>query len=220
MEPNETIQPEDSVAGGQPVVEQPAAEQQPVVEQPVIEPVKSEVEPSPAKKTFWSKVLPWVIVALLFFIGGLATIFFTLYQPLKTELNTAKATITELTDEVAKAKIDKELLTAAQTTIAEQKTAVANANQKTIVYKFLVDVNAARVALEKGDTNSALQAINFARTDLTDLKATNLDAAALSGFAARLDDASKNITEPTLSKSRQALDTLFSNLLLLVNNLP
>ena len=121
---------------------------------------------------------------------------------IQTELDTAKAD-----------------LTAAQTTIAEQTTELAKSNQVKIAYKFLLDVNAARAALEKLDTNTALQAINFAKVDLADLLTTNIDAAATTGFADRLDEAAKNITEPDLLKSRDALDTLYSSLLLLVNNL-
>jgi cytoskeletal protein RodZ len=219
MEPTEEKKPE--VAS---VAETPAAETA----------ATPEVKPAPTKKSFWSKILPWVIVAVIFFLGGVATIYFALYQP---AVNTAKADaaaaeqqIAELSDKVGQAEIDtaaiqteldtaKTDLTAAQTTIAEQTTELAKSNQVKVAYKFLLDVNAARAALEKLDTNTALQAINFAKVDLADLQATNIDAAATTGFADRLDEAANNITEPDLLKSRDALDTLYSSLLLLVNNL-
>lgn len=223
MEPKEEIKP-----GETPAVEQSA------VEQPVVEPTPEGVKPAPAKKSFWSKILPWVIVAVVFYLGGLATIYFAVYQPAKeaaaAAASTAETTIAELTEkagqsEINAASIQTELdtakadLTAAQTAIAEQTAELAKTNQMKIVYKFLVDVNGARAALEKLDTNTALQSINFAKADLTDLQATAIDAASLSGFTDLLDTASSKISEPDLLESRSALDTLYSNLLNLVNNL-
>ncbi len=193
-----------------------------------------EIKTAPAKKSFWSKILPWVIVALVFFLGGVATIYFALYQPAmktaKADAAAAQQQVAELTDKVSQAEIDtaaiqteldtaKADLTAAQATITEQTAELAKSNQMKVAYKFLLDVNAARAALEKLDTNTALQAINFAKTDLADLQATEIDAAATTGFADRLDEAANNISEPDLLKSRDALDTLYSSLLLLVNNL-
>jgi len=218
MEPKEEIKPGET----------------PAVEKPVVEPAKTEVKPAPAKKSFWSKMLPWVIVAVVFYLGGLATIYFAVYQPAKTAAAAAAADadkqITELTDKAAQAEINtaaiqteldttKTDLTAAQTTIAEQTAELAKTNQMKIAYKFLVDVNGARAALEKLDTNTALQSINFAKTDLTDLQATDIDAAAISGFGDLLDTAISKMAEPDLLTSRDALDTLYSNLLNLVNNL-
>lgn len=207
----------------------------PAAETPAAEPAsQEELKPAPAKKSFWSKLLPWVIVAVVFFLGGIATIYFALYQP---AVNTAKADaaaaeqqIAELTDKVGQSEIDtaaiqteldttKADLTAAQTTITEQTVELAKTNQLKVAYKFLLDVNAARAALEKLDTNTALQAINFAKADLAELQTTDIDAAAMTGFADRLDEAASNISSPDLLKSRDALDTLYSSLLLLVNNL-
>lgn len=207
------------------------SEEKPVVENPVIEPAK----PAPAQKSFWSKILPWVIVAVVFFIGGLATIFFAVYQPAKIA---AQKQITELTDQLSQADLDKaaaqseletaksELetvkaeLTTVQFTISEQAVEMAKTNQLKVAYKFLVDVNGARAALKNLDTNTALQSINFAKADLAELEATELDPAALSGFSDRLIEASENISKPDLLKASEALDTLYSNLLNLVNNLP
>lgn len=207
----------------------------PAAETPAAEPAsQEELKPAPAKKGFWGKLLPWVIVAVVFFLGGIATIYFALYQP---AVNTAKADaaaaeqqIAELTDKVGQSEIDtaaiqteldtaKADLTAAQTTITEQTVELAKTNQLKVAYKFLLDVNAARAALEKLDTNTALQAINFAKADLAELQTTDIDAAAMTGFADRLDEAASNISSPDLLKSRDALDTLYSSLLLLVNNL-
>lgn len=206
----------------------------PAVEQPVVEPTKTEVKPAPAKKSFWSKILPWVIVAVVFYLGGLATIFFAVYQPAKDAAAAAAVDadrqITELTDKVAQAEIDmaavqteldtaKADLTAAQTTITDQTVELAKISQMKIAYKFLVDVNGARAALEKLDTNTALQSINFAKADLAELQTTEIDDASISGFGDLLDTATSKMAEPDLLNSRDALDTLYSNLLNLVNNL-
>ena len=89
-----------------------------------------------------------------------------------------------------------------------------------MVYKFIADVNLARVKLETLDVNSSRQAINFAKADLAELQATGIDPDAISGFSASLDEANTNLGQPDLLKSREALNTLYSSLLLLVNNLP
>ncbi len=205
---------------------------------PAVEPgdiTQEMLAPAKAKKSFWSKILPWVIVAVVFYIGGLATIYFALYQPAdktaKADAAAAEQKISELTSQVGQNEIDnaaiqKELdtvkadLTTAQGTITEQTTELAKSNQMKAAYKFLVDVNAARAALEKLDNPTALQAINFAKSDLAELQTTDIDAAALSGFADRLNEAEQSLNESNALKTREALDTLYSNLLLLVNNLP
>ena len=224
---------------------EPAAE---AVPEPISEAVAAtEVKREPlrapaAKNSLWSKALPWVIVALLFYLAGLATIFFAVHQPAKQAAAAAAAAaeqeIASLNNqlsqlELQKSQVQSELdttrgnlvdtqedLTTAQATIEEQLTEVANANVKRLVYKLLGNINSARAALEKLDTASARQALNFAKTDLTELEGTGLAEDALSGFADRLDEAVTNLTETGLEKSRAALETLYSNLLLLVDNLP
>ena len=202
-------------------------------------------EPHPKKK-FWSKVLPWVIVAALFYLGGLATIFFALYQPQKqadtaaiAELS-ASATaaaeadankIIDLTNDYnqalkqysdAQAELDltKAELEANRTIVMDKDAELAAVKLSNLAYKFLVDVSSARIAIEKQDTATARQAINFAKADLEELKSTNVTADVLSGFAEKLNEASSNLTLSGIEKSRSALDSLYSNLLLFIGNLP
>lgn len=271
MEPEEELNPLENLEAVEPVqdAEQAVSETLPA-DEPIAEPVaetiaeptaeapidpviatlpavKTGVKHEPlrapaAKKSFWSKVLPWVIVALVFYLGGLATIYFALYQPAKqaaaAAASAAEQEMTSLNNQVSQLEIQKsqvqseldatrgtlvdaqEDLSAAKATIEEQLTDVANANIKRLAYKLLGNINSARAALEKRDTDSARQALNFAKTDLTDLEGAGLDADALSGFTDRLDEAVTNLGELTLQKSRTALETLYTNLLLLVDNLP
>lgn len=209
--------------------------------------VKAEVKTKPlrasaSKTTFWRKALPWVIVALVFYLGGLATIYFAVYQPARNEAAAAAASaeqeIASLNNQVSQLEVQQsqvqseldtarsnlvdtqEELTAAQATIEAQLTDVANANIKRLAYKLLGNINSARAALEKRDTDSARQALNFAGSDLAELEGAGLAAEALSGFSDRLKEAVTNLNEITLQKSRAALDALYTNLLLLVDNLP
>lgn len=202
-------------------------------------------QPHP-KKTFGSRLLPWVIVALLFFVGGLATIFFALYQPkvqalqadaaeqaalAQTAADNDAARIIELTDDynqalkqyqTAQATLDltKGELDAARSTIADQEAELARLTKSNIAYKFLMHVSTARTALEQQDTASARQAVNLAKTDLDALKQTDVTADILAGFAEKLNEASSNITLTGIDRARAALDTLYTNLLLLIENMP
>lgn len=263
MEPEEELKPQENPETAEPAQEMepalsetiPAAESvaetiaEPVAEdytEPVVEAeaeVKREPLRAPAeKKSFWNKALPWVIVALLFYLGGLATIYFAVHQPAKqaaaSSAAAAEQEITTLNNQVSqlelqKAQVQSELdatrgnlvdtqedLSTAQVTIEEQLTEVANANVKRLAYKLLGNINSARAALEKRDTASARQALNFAKADLAELEGAGLAADSLSGFTERLDEALNSLNDITLQKSRAALDTLYSNLLLLVDNLP
>lgn len=247
MIPNEEIQAGESQPAETPV--EPVVEETPTTEvseeakteplfedAPSVMPVAeaSDIAEKPAKKSFWDKILPWVIVAVVFFIGGLATIFFTLYQPAKEAATAAaeKATqqISSLTTDFDKAKSDlsgvqaeldsvKTELTTANATIDEKTAELAKTNQLKTVYKFIADVNAARAVLERLDVDSSRQAINFAKADLADLEATGIDANSIAGFASLLDEADKKLSESDLLKSRELLNTLQNNLQFLINNL-
>jgi hypothetical protein len=202
-------------------------------------------QPHP-KKSFGAKVLPWVIVALLFYIGGLATVYFALYQPKVEALKTAvaeesaqadaaadedAAKIIELTNDYnqalkqyqdAQSELDltRAELDGAKATIADQSAQIEKLNTENLAYKFLVDVSTARTALELEDTATARQAINFAKMDLDALKKTNLTTDVLAGLAEKLNDASSNLTLTGMDKARDALDTLYTNMLSLIQNLP
>ncbi|KAF0109638.1 MAG: Uncharacterized protein FD147_2145 [Chloroflexi bacterium] len=186
------------------------------------------VEMTP-KKSFIDRAIPWVIVTVVFFLIGAATVYFTLYQKQTLELKTVQAELSESTNNLTAvgAKLDALIdehnnvladLAAAQTSIEEKNAALAKAEQNSVIYKFQADVNAARVALLKLDPASSRQALNFVMADLAALEKTEIDANALSGFKARIEEANANLeTDP--QKALGALDTLYSNLLLLVNNL-
>lgn len=270
MQPDEELTPKENAATGDPAPENPAIESTPVEDaewtpettaegtvanETVTEPASEKPatgmlprlqvgQPHP-KKTFGSRLLPWVIVALLFYVGGLATIYFALHQPKVEALQTtaaeeaalAKASaendaarIVVLTDDYnqalkqyqqAQAELDlaKGELDAAKVTIADQESELARLAKSNITYKFLMHVSSARTALEQQDTATARQAINLAKTDLDELKQTDVTADILAGFAEKLNEASSNLTPTGMEKSRTALDTLYTNLLLLIENL-
>ena len=185
--------------------------------------------------------MPWVIVALVFFLGGLATIYFTMVRPMNAaaalsadansaEITTLNTQINQLT--IDKTKIENDLvlvreelvtaqddLAAANVTIGELNVELSDAKTLSMVYQMLTNVNIARAAIEQGDAPSARQALTFAKADLAALKDSGLDEAVLSGFSERLDEALSNLTEEGFATSRAALDTVFNNLLMLAKNL-
>ncbi len=247
MVPDEEIQAGETQPAETPV--EPVIEETPAAEvpdeaktEPLFEDVPAavpvaesgDIAETPVKKSFWSKVLPWVIVAAVFFLGGMATIFFAVHQPAKqaaaTAAEDAAQQISTLTSELeiannkltdVQAELDTTAgdLSTAQATIEEQTAELTRSNQIRVAYKFLADVNAARTALQSLDVNASRQSITFARTDLADLQATGLSEDSTSGFAALLDEALNNLSEPDLLKSRDALNNLYSGLLTLINNL-
>lgn len=219
---------------------QSTPQETPAVEPAVVVPAASEpveVKTEPARKSFWMKMLPWAIVALVFFLGGMALIYFTLYQNatdavkaadmkvagLQSELSQVQGKLT--TEKETSGNLQTELdgvkaeLTTAQGTIETQTAEILKAQQLQTIYKFLADVNTARAVLESLDVNSTRQAINFAKADLVELEATGIEAASISGFKDRLDEAETKLGEPDLLTSRAALNTLYQNILLLIDNL-
>lgn len=263
MEPQEEQQPLETPASEEPVEELLNSEAEPVEETATEAEAEKKTEPTPplkaepaagagvkreplrapnAKPSLWNRILPWVIVALVFFLGGLATLYFTMYRPLKTVTAMAAETnaieMTKLNDQIGQLTLDKtqiendlqttrddlvntqEELVNAKATIEEQLTEVANANVRGMVYKMLTNVNIARAALEQNDAPSARQALTFAKADLAELEGAGVEADVLSGFKDRLNEAVTNLSEEGFATSRAALETLFNNLLLLAKNLP
>ena len=209
MDPNQEVQSEDTHAVVEP-------------KQEVIAP-KEEVK---STKSFGARLLTWLIVALVFFIGGMALIYFTLYQPkvatLKADLQASETQLTSVTDKLAKAETDLAVSETnretADTTVTELTDQLLAADLFGSIYKFQADVNAARVALLKLDPASSLQALNFIKTDLAELEKTDLDPNAIAGFKERITEAETNLeTDP--AKSLAALDTLYNNLVFLISNL-
>jgi ribosomal protein S20 len=209
MKPNEVIQKEDN-----PVVAEPAK-----IENTIKEEGKQ-------AKGFWTKLLPWAVCAVICLIVGASLVFFALYQPkttkLQTDLSTAQAQFDQTSKKLASAETDlaiaKTDLETAQASVVALTSDLAKSNQVGLIHKFQADVNAARAALLKLDPASARQALNFVKTDLAELEKTNLDTNALSGFKTLIEEADANLgTDPL--KSLDALDTLYTNLLLLISNL-
>lgn len=204
-----------------------------VEDNPVVEEVQSEAEnipiAPPAKKGFVDRALPWVIVSLVFFLVGALLTWFLLYQPKVAELEASKAEVATAAETAAalQGQLDdaNTALTAAQAdldkaqeTIAAQEETIKQTELLKVIYKFQADVNAARATLSKLDPASSRQALSFVEADLSELEAAGLEPDALSGFRAKIDEAKENL-EATPDKSLAAMETLYSNLLLLINNL-
>lgn len=204
-----------------------------VEDNPVVEEVQSEAEnrpiAPPAKKGFVDRALPWVIVSLVFFLVGALLTWFLLYQPKVAELEASKAEVATAAETAAtlQGQLDdaNTTLTAAQAdldkaqeTIAAQEETIKQTELLKVIYKFQADVNAARATLSKLDPASSRQALSFVEADLSELEAAGLEPDALSGFRAKIDEAKENL-EATPDKSLAAMETLYSNLLLLINNL-
>ena len=196
----------------------------------VSEPVEtSETQKTAPKKGFIDRALPWVIVAIVFFLVGALLTWFLIYQPKVEELATAQADLataaenaTQLQGQIDSLSTElttvKGNLTTAQATIDSQTTEIARLEQLSVIYKFQADVNAARATLSKLDPASSKQALSFVSADLADLESTNVDPDALSGFKAKIEEANANL-ESDPQKALDAMEALYSNLLLLISNL-
>jgi hypothetical protein len=217
MDPDKNVQAEDSPA-------------EKVTEiKPTIEIVST---PAP-KKGLVDRALPWVIVAIVFFLVGALLTWFVVYQPKAQELTAAQAQMTasaataetnaanlQATLNAANADLTlaKENLASAQSTIEAQTTLLAKTELLKVIYKFQSDVNVARASLSKLDPSSSRQALSFVAADLTELEKAGLDPDSLSGFKSKIEDAQTNL-ETAPDKSLADLETIYSNLLLLINNL-
>lgn len=217
MDPDNNVQAEDSPA------------EKSVENKPEVEIVSA---PAP-KKGFVDRALPWVIVAIVFFLVGALLTWFVVYQPKAQELSAAQAEMTasaasaaentaNLQSTLAAVNTDltvaKDTLANAQATIQAQSTLLAKTELLKVIYKFQSDVNVARASLSKLDTASSRQALSFVAADLIELEKAGLDPDSLSGFKAKIEDAQANL-ESDGQKSLADLETIYSNLLLLINNL-
>ncbi len=209
MEPTPEVQSEDT----------------PHVEEPKKEVITPKEEPKP-QKSFGAKILPWVITALVFFLGGIAVLYFALYQPklatYKADLKAAEEAASTASQNLSTIETDLALaesnLETANITIDDLSAQLTRSQLFSQIYKFQSDVNAARVALLKLDPASSLQALNFIKEDLASLEKTDLDPDAIAGFKERITEAEANL-QADPSKSVQALDTIYNNLLFLISNL-
>jgi multidrug efflux pump subunit AcrA (membrane-fusion protein) len=217
MDPDNNVQAEDRPA-------EKAVENTPLVEI---------VSTPAAKKGIVDRALPWVIVGIVSFLIGALLTWFVVYQPKALELASAQVQMTEAASTAAEkaAGLQSSLDTAnadlaaananlasAQATIEAQTTLLAKTELLKVIYKFQSDVNVARASLSKLDPASSRQALSFVASDLTELEKAGLDPDALSGFKAKIEDALANL-ETAPDQSLADLETIYSNLLLLINNL-
>jgi len=190
-------------------------EDSPAVEKKAVETKTETKAVEKPKKTFWQLILPWVIVALVFFLGGAALIYFTMYTDVKTELASVKEGSAQLMTKLSATEIDLEKATndlaSNQASLTEATTALTKAQTLEALYKFEADANAARAALLDNDPASARVIMTKLSEDLTALQATDVSPDLLSGIQPRLDTALQNLeTEPRTAID--ALDTLVENL--------
>lgn len=213
MDPDNNVQAEDSPAENKPVVE--------IVSTPA------------PKKGLVDRALPWVIVALVAFLVGALLTWFVVYQPKGEALAAAQAQLTEVAESAAEnttnmqstldaanaeLTVANENLASAQATVEAQTTLLAKTELLKVIYKFQSDVNVARASISKVDPSSSKQALSFLAADLSELEKAGLDPDSLSGFKAKIEDAQANL-ETAPDKTLADLETIYTNLLLLINNL-
>jgi hypothetical protein len=180
-------------------------------------------EPAPvAKPGFFKRILPWIIVAVVFFLFGTGLVYFTLYSNVDNQLGAAKTSSAQLTDQLSSAQVDlqkaKSDLGTTQSALTDANNALTKAQQLSLLYKFQADVNLARIGLYKLDPSTARQALSVAGDDLTNLKATSISQDAIAGLQPQIDTAVTNV-EVDSGKAMDALDTLYTNLLLISGNI-
>jgi len=197
------------------------AEDSQTLETPVVENKTPTTQPAPKKNNFFTIALRWVIVSLIFLLMGAAIVYFTLYQTASTSLAAVKAENSQLSEKLSAAEVDLETaksdLNTAQMSLTDTQTSLQGEKINSLLYKFQADVNTARVAVLNLDPSSARQALAFASQDLTALTQTNINVDSLSGLQPRIDAALTSL-ESDPQKTMDALDTLYTNLLLIINN--
>jgi cytoskeletal protein RodZ len=206
MENNKDIQVEDN-----PSLETPNRTSQPKTEPQV-----------PVKPGFFKRVIPWVIVILVSFIAGAGLIYFTLYTRVNNAYTASEQNVATLTDKLSTSEMD---LSKVKTELGTTQASLVNANnaavkdqQLLLLYKFQADVNLARVSMLKLDSSTARQALSVAGDDLKALTATNINPDSISGLQPQLDTAVTNVLAFP-DKASNALDTLYTNLLLISDNI-
>ncbi len=198
------------------------AEDSQTLETPKADETKVEAQPKENKRSFVQVVLPWFLVAIVFFLVGAGLVYFTLYQNASKELTAANAQVTDLTSQLSGVQVDLEKaktdLNTTQLRLTDTQTELDSAKITTLLYKLQTDVNAARVGVLKMDSSFARQALNYASADLSDLSQTSIGADKLTGLQKRIDTALIYL-ESDPQRALDALDTLYTNLLLISGNL-
>lgn len=185
---------------------------------------KAQAEPKTEKKekkTFLQIVLPWLIVAVVFFLGGVSTLYFTVYRTTKAELDAAKAEVVQSAADLDTANADlqqaKTDLADAQAALSEKTTALTKAETLELLYKFQADVNDARASLLNNDPSSARLMMASIAGDLSELQKTDIDAQSLTGLQPRIDTALQYL-ESDPQTAIESLRTLSTNLSVLIEN--
>ncbi|MHC1740221.1 MAG: hypothetical protein AB9897_03835 [Anaerolineaceae bacterium] len=175
-----------------------------------------------SQPNFFKKALPWVIVAVAFLLAGALLIYFTLYRTTNKALTASNENAAALSTQLSASELDlqktKSDLGTAQAALVEANNTVSKNQQLSLLYKFQADVNLARVGLLKLDPSSARQALSVAGDDLKALVATNISPDTIAGLQPQIEMALTNL-EADPAKAMGALDTLYTNLLLISNNI-
>jgi hypothetical protein len=185
-------------------------------------PESARVSEPASKPGFFKRILPYVIVAVVFFIAGAGLIFFTLYTNSQTALAAANNDVSKTNEQLSAANIDlqkaKTDLSVSQSALADANNSLNKSEQFAILYKFQADVNIARTSLARQDPSSARQALTIASADLAELQKTGIAADNIAGLQPQLDLAVTNL-ETDIQKAASAMDTLYTNLLLISSNI-
>jgi hypothetical protein len=196
-------------------------EDSPMVENKV-EPAKVDAKAEvKVRKSMVQTALPWVIVAVVFFLIGAVLIIFTVYRTARVDLTAAKADAAQLSEKLASTEVDLEKaktdLSASQASLTDATAALTKSEMMSLLYKFQADVNAARASLLDQDPSSARQFLTFISADLAALQQTTIDAASIAGLQPRIDTALQNL-ESDPKVAGDALKTLYTNLALITSN--
>lgn len=198
------------------------AEDSPSLEIPANKPSAEAGNQAPAKPGFIKRVLPWIIVAVAFFLAGACLVYFTLYTRANNDYKVSQTENQTLTEKLSSSDVDlqkaKTELSTAQASLVEANNSATQATKLSILYKFQSDINLARVSLKKLDPSSARQALSVAKDDLTALSATDIEADTIAGLQPQIDTAMTYLNSDP-EKAMSALDTLYTNLLLISDNI-
>lgn len=223
MKPDEETTPVNNENPSEPV----SSAVQPTIEDQTSQTVAAAAAPAETqpvvKKTPWyTMVLRYLLVAVIFLIAGAAVIYFVYTLPSMKQVDSLKAAGTEsaqtiegLQSDLAQTKAD---LQTAQTMITDDKAALDAASLKLLVSKMEKDIITARVAILTLDPGGATQALSFVQKDLDALSAAGLDSESIAGFQDKLDEAISNLPSDP-DKAMTSLEKLISSLYLLETNL-
>lgn len=186
-------------------------------------PISATEQPKPpAVSSLVKRVLNWIIVVLICLIAGATIFYFALYRNQADKLAAAQANADKLSEQIAANEVDlqsaKKDLGTAQSSLANANNDLSKATQLSLIYKFQSDVNAARAALAATDPSTARQALTIAAADLSQLNSSGINPDLLVGLQPQLELATTYLESDT-QKATAALNTLYTNLLLISGNI-